>query len=247
MDKTNILIVEDESIVAEDIRHTLERLGYRVTAVVSSGEEAMTAIAEEKPVLVLMDIVLQGDMNGIAAAEAIRRQYQIPVVFLTAYADANTLEQVKVTEPFGYILKPFEDRELHTAIEIALYKSQAEQRITHLNAVLRAIRNVSQLIFKERDREKLIRQTCDLLVETRGYQQAWILLTDNQGQLLKGAHSGSQTESSLLSQTLCQQAIPACSALLKTEGFTRCRTLQQRCRIVPWPRAKRVRGPLSLA
>jgi PAS domain S-box-containing protein len=219
MDKTNILIVEDESIVAEDIRHTVERLGYRVTAVVSSGEEALTAIAEEQPVLVLMDIVLQGDMNGIAAAEAIRRQYQIPVVFLTAYADANTLEQVKVTEPFGYILKPFEDRELHTAIEIALYKSQAEQRITHLNAVLRAIRNVSQLIVKERDREKLIRQTCDLLVETRGYQQAWILLTDNQGRLLKGAHSGSQTESSLLSQTLCQQAIPACSALLKTEGF----------------------------
>jgi PAS domain S-box-containing protein len=219
MNKTSILIVEDEAIVAEDIRHTVERLGYSVTAVVSSGKEALINAQEQNPALVLMDIVLQGDMNGIATAEAIRRQYQIPVVFLTAYADTNTLEQVKATEPFGYILKPFEDRELLTAIEIALYKSYTEKRIKHLNAVLRAIRNVNQLIFKERDREKLIQKTCDLLVETRGYQQAWILLLDESGQMVKGVHANYSLESCPLSETLCHKTIPACQALLKNEDF----------------------------
>ncbi len=123
-----ILIVEDESIVAKDIKKRLENLGYTVSAVVTSGEEAIEK-AREKPDLVLMDIVLRGDTDGIAAAETIRTQVGVPVIYLTAYADEKTLQRAKITEPYGYILKPFEDRELHTAIEVALYKHEMEKKL----------------------------------------------------------------------------------------------------------------------
>lgn len=123
-----ILIVEDESIVAKDIKKRLQNLGYSVSAVASSGEEAVEK-ARDHPDLVLMDIVLRGDMDGIAAAERISSEVGIPVVYVTAYADEKTLQRAKTTEPYGYILKPFEDRELHTTIEMALYKHEMEKRV----------------------------------------------------------------------------------------------------------------------
>ena len=123
-----ILIVEDESIVAKDIKMRLKNLGYTVSAVVTSGKEAIEK-AREKPDLVLMDIVLRGDTDGIAAAETIRTQIGIPVIYVTAYADEKTLQRAKITEPYGYILKPFEDRELHTTIEVALYKHRMEKKL----------------------------------------------------------------------------------------------------------------------
>ena len=91
----------------------------------ASGEETLRLAAEAHPDLVLMDILLKGDMDGIEAAEHLRRRFNLPVVFLTAYADPQTLGRAKVTEPFGYLLKPFEVRELHSIIEIALYKARA--------------------------------------------------------------------------------------------------------------------------
>jgi two-component system cell cycle sensor histidine kinase/response regulator CckA len=124
-----VMIVEDESIVAEDIRRSLEHLGYAVSAAVSSGEEAITAAGEKNPDLVLMDIVLRGDMDGIEAAEQLKTQFNIPVVYLTAYADDKKLQRAMITEPYGYILKPFEDRELHTVIEMALYKHKIERKL----------------------------------------------------------------------------------------------------------------------
>ena len=117
---THILVIEDESIIALDIADGLRRLGYRVVAVVPSGEQAIQKAAETHPDLVLMDIKLKGDMDGVQAAEHIRAELDIPVIFLTAFADEATLQRAKITQPFGYLLKPFEDRELHSAIEIAL-------------------------------------------------------------------------------------------------------------------------------
>ena len=127
--KARILIVEDENIVAFNIQTRLEALGYTVTAVISSGECALQKVAETRPDLVLMDIKLKGMVDGIQAAEQIRTHFQIPVVYLTAYTDEETLNRAKVTEPYGYILKPFEARDLGTTIEMALYKHQIEQQL----------------------------------------------------------------------------------------------------------------------
>jgi DNA-binding LytR/AlgR family response regulator len=124
MSKTNILIVEDESIVAKDIQHSLKKLGYNVVDVVSTGENAITAASEKKPDLVLMDIMLKGAMSGIDAAHAIKEKLNIPVIFLTAYADESTFNKAKITEPYGYIIKPFKEVDLHTSIEMAIYKHE---------------------------------------------------------------------------------------------------------------------------
>ncbi len=135
MPEEKILIVEDELIVAEDIKMSLERFGYSVTAIVKTGEEAAKKADELQPDLVLMDIVLKGKMNGIDAAGKIGK-LNIPVVFLTAYTDTATLERAKITEPYGYLVKPFEETELHSVIEIALYKSKMERKIKEREAWL---------------------------------------------------------------------------------------------------------------
>ena len=127
--KTKILVVEDESIVARDIRNMLLGLGYEVVGVVPSGEEAVALAKETSPNLALVDVMLQGEMTGVEAADFIYSGYNIPVVYLTAYADEGTLQRAKETEPFGYLLKPFEERELQTTVEIALYKFKMEMKL----------------------------------------------------------------------------------------------------------------------
>jgi len=120
--KVRILVVEDEGIVAKDIQNTLKGLGYGVSARASSGEEAIDKAADTQPDLILMDIVLKGGMDGVEAAEQIRTRFDIPVVYLTAYSDEETLQRAKITEPYGYVLKPFSERELQSNIEMALHK-----------------------------------------------------------------------------------------------------------------------------
>ncbi len=129
MNPIKILVVEDEIIVAEDIAFRLKKLGYAVTATVASGEEAIEKVAENRPDLVLMDIVLKGDMDGVTAAEKIRTRVDIPTVFLTAYADDKTLQRAKLTDPFGYIIKPFQQNDLRVAIEIALQRHSIETKM----------------------------------------------------------------------------------------------------------------------
>jgi len=129
MSKTNVIVVEDESIVSKDIQHSLKKLGYQVVGAAATGEKALELVRSERPDIVLMDIMLKGDMNGIEAAEIIRAEFAIPVVFLTAYADEFTLAKAKVTEPYGYIIKPFKEIDLHTSIEMAIYKHGKEQEI----------------------------------------------------------------------------------------------------------------------
>ncbi len=139
MSPTSLLVVEDESIVAMDIKHRAEGLGYRVVGIAASGEDAIKLAREEKPDLVLMDIVLKGEMDGIEAAEVIREEMDIPVVYLTAYSDEKTLSRAKLTGPFGYIIKPFEDRELHSAIEVALYKHKMDSKLRESEERYRAL------------------------------------------------------------------------------------------------------------
>jgi PAS domain S-box-containing protein/diguanylate cyclase (GGDEF)-like protein len=129
MDKIRMMIVEDERIVAMDLQGRLKSMGYEVVGSAVSGEEAIEKAEALRPDMILMDIMLDGQLDGIQAAEIIRSRFGIPVIYLTAYADTATLERAKITEPFGYILKPFEERELHGHIEIALYKNRMEKRL----------------------------------------------------------------------------------------------------------------------
>ncbi len=135
----NILIVEDEAIVGADIQDHLQALDYKVVGVVGSAEDAKRLAASAKPDLVLMDIQLSGGADGISAAEFIRQHHGIPVVFLTAHGDDATLQRAKITEPFAYILKPFSERELRTAVETALYRHQVESEILLMERWLNTI------------------------------------------------------------------------------------------------------------
>ncbi len=137
MVKARILVVEDEKLLSEEIRHMLERLGYEIAGIASSGEDAIGRAAATHPDLALMDIVLKGSVDGVKAAEHISARLDIPVVYLSAHADETTLHRLKITEPYGYILKPFDERELHTNIEIALYRHRTERTLRESGEILR--------------------------------------------------------------------------------------------------------------
>ncbi|MBG1245636.1 hybrid sensor histidine kinase/response regulator [Nostoc sp. NZL] len=143
MINAKILVVEDEAIVAKDLQHRLIKFGYTVPAIASSGEEAINKAVEICPDIVLMDIKLKGSMDGIEAAQEIYKRLDIPVIYLTAYADEKTLERAKITEPFGYLLKPFKEKELQINIEITLTKHGLERQLKvnqkWLDALLRSI------------------------------------------------------------------------------------------------------------
>ena len=141
MPKGKILIVEDEAIVAEDLSRKLERLDYEVSGMAGSGEEAVALARARRPDLVLMDIRLEGRMDGVEAAQIIHQESDIPVIYLTAHSDPTTLQRAKLTEPFGYILKPFEELELETHIQMALYKHQAERKLRESEEQFRALAN----------------------------------------------------------------------------------------------------------
>lgn len=129
MGKINVLVVEDESIVSKDIQYSLKKLGYNVVGSAATGEKAIELANSEKPDIILMDIMIKGDINGIETADVIRQELKIPIIFLTAYADESTLSKAKITEPYGYIIKPFKEIDLHTTIEMAIYKHGKEQEV----------------------------------------------------------------------------------------------------------------------
>jgi CheY-like chemotaxis protein len=141
MPPATVFIVEDELIAAEDIRLTLETQGYQVAGIARTGESVLETLKEQQPDLVLMDIHLAGTLDGIDTAERIRTQYHIPVIFLTSHADETSLGRAKVTEPYGYILKPFDERELHSAIEMALYKHRMEEMAKENAHTIRVLAN----------------------------------------------------------------------------------------------------------
>jgi len=122
MKHPKILVVEDEQILAEDLRDILESYDYDVVGIVGSAEKAVKEARKLKPDLIMMDIMLSGKKDGIDAAQEITRENHVPVVFLTAYADETTVQRAIVTQPFGYLLKPFKEHEIHTTIQVALNK-----------------------------------------------------------------------------------------------------------------------------
>jgi PAS domain S-box-containing protein len=160
MDKARVLIVEDESILAMDIANILRNLGYTVTDTVPSGKRAIACLKENRPDIILMDIVLKSEMDGIQTAEQIRSQYSIPVIFLTSSADEKTLERARITGPFGYINKPFTERDIVITLEIGLYKAKME-------LALRESENRYRIIFEKASEGILITDN-----ETRQFKYA---------------------------------------------------------------------------
>ncbi len=128
-EKVKILIAEDETIIAIDIKSTLQKIGYSVLEIATSGEKVIESLSSSKPDLILMDISLAGKLDGIETAEIISRKYDLPIVYLTALTNNETLERARITEPFGYLLKPFDERNLHSTIEMALYKHKVDSEL----------------------------------------------------------------------------------------------------------------------
>ena len=128
MAEGRILVVEDEHIVAMGIKKMLKSLGYQVTGIASTGEDAISKAESTFPDLVLMDIMLKGNIDGIEAAREIITRFGLPVVYLSAYSDSQILERAKQTGPFGYIIKPFEEKDLHSSIEVALQRYAVEKK-----------------------------------------------------------------------------------------------------------------------
>lgn len=128
MSKLNILIVEDEVLVATDIEESLESLGYSVQNAVATGKAAIEEVEKNLPDVILMDIMLKGNMTGIEAANAIRQKHNVPIIYLTANADISTIEKAKVSLPYGYIIKPFTEKDLRTNIEIARFKFENDMK-----------------------------------------------------------------------------------------------------------------------
>jgi PAS domain S-box-containing protein len=208
MASVKILVVEDEAIVAKDIADTLKDQGYDVPAIALSGEQAIEETERIQPDLVLMDIVLGGDVDGIEAAEQIRRRFDIPVLYLTAYTDEQTVQRARITEPFGYITKPFDKRELYTNIEMALYKHKTEKAL--------------------RRSKQEWENTLDAIPD-------WVVLIDLKGQILRSNHAGEEFVgvplAGIVGQTCCKllhgsDAPPPGCPLLKMLRTGRSETMQ---------------------
>jgi signal transduction histidine kinase len=163
-----ILIVEDQQTIAENIRNTLQRLGYSVSGIVNAGKDVMTQVATTTPDVILMDIELQGDMNGLVTAEQLRTQCNIPIVYLTSYADGDRLQRARIIGPFEYLATPFEERELQTAIEVALYKQQVGQKLRESEERFR------ELNVKHKQLEHQLRQINQQLQETSQHKSNFL-------------------------------------------------------------------------
>ncbi len=216
-DKVRVLVVEDDLIVARSIENHLQNLGYQVLATTPFGEEAVTLAETLRPDLILMDIKLQGELDGIGAAQQIRAFLDAPVVYLTAYADPETLAEAMATAPAGYLVKPFGLKDLYSTLQVALYKHRMEQQVAHLNRVLRAIRNVNQLITREKDPALLLQGACDCLIETQGYTSAWIVTFTAAGAVALRAQAGAPAAFAAVTACLQRAEWPPCWRKLQAQ------------------------------
>ena len=189
MSKAKIMIIEDEYIVAMDIQMILENQGYEVTAIEFAAETALEKAEKTRPDLALVDIALEGRMDGIQAAEQLRSRFNIPVVYLTAFADEIKLERAKKTEPFGYLIKPFKEEDLKSAIEIALFKNDMEMKLRHSEERYRT------LIESTEDAVYLIDREMRFLYANRRYlTRHGLSLKDIEGLEYEKCHSASRTK-----------------------------------------------------
>ena len=174
MNAARILVVEDEAVVSMHLEQRLNALGYQVVGAARTSEKAMVLAEEQRPDLVLMDIRIQGPVDGIDTAQHLRDRFRLPVVFLTAFAEDATLDRAKLAEPYGFILKPFEDRELKTVIEIALYKHRTDREIGRLNRLYAVLSQVNQTIVRLSSRPELLTAICRIAVEHGEFKLAWV-------------------------------------------------------------------------
>ncbi len=163
-----IMIVEDERVVAMALEDTLISLGHSVCGLVSSGDQALKIASSSLPDLVMMDIKIKGSIDGIETAKRLKDHYGIPVIFLTAYADQEILERAKLTEPLGYILKPFKSLELRSVVEVAIYKAEMEKKLQKINQDLESkVKHRTQKLTDEitwrKMAEKKLQQKTDYL------------------------------------------------------------------------------------
>jgi len=176
MEKAKILIVEDEAIIAMELESQLQSLGYEVISIVDTGEKAIKKAETDKPDLILMDIRIKGEMDGIDTAEVIRNRFCIPVIFSTAYLDQERIERAKITMPFGYVLKPMQERDLRVTLEMALYvakidtkRKQAEEALDkRLVALTRPVSEIQKIDFEDLFHLKDIQKLQDQFSETTG-------------------------------------------------------------------------------
>ncbi len=169
-----ILIVEDDAVLVIDLENVLTRMGYQVVGMAATGKDAVNLALSQRPNAILMDINLRGEINGIQAAEQIHARQDTPIIYLTAYTDETLLQRAKLTDAYAYLAKPVREAELRASLEMALYKHSLEKRLQHLNQVLRAVRNINQLITREPDPQRLMDEACEILLLTRSYSFAWI-------------------------------------------------------------------------
>ena len=185
-----ILIVEDELLVAEDIAFRLISLGYQITEKVISGEDALASIKKHKPDLILMDIMLKGELDGIQTHELINKDYSIPLIYLTSYSDDKTFSRAKLTQPFGYIIKPFEERELQTAIEVAIYKHSMEARLERQLKSEELISRISTqlLATKTGNLDSVILESLRLFGQYAGVDKSFILIINDETKTYDSAY-----------------------------------------------------------
>lgn len=222
-DAKNILVVEDDAIIAWDIQQTLQRLGYAVPQIAQTGEEALRACEAGVPDLVLMDIKLKGGDDGIEATERLRARWDLPVVYLTSHSDEATLHRAKATGPHGYLLKPFHERDLRTTIEVALHKHHMEARLAARERWFSTtLHSIGDAVIAT-DRDQRITFLNAIAEELTGWRSADALgrklsevlhLVDEEGQRIEGPMHG------VLSQLL-RAELPANAQLLAKQGKTR--------------------------
>ena len=189
MKKERILIVEDEQNVARLISSALEYFNYEIAGIVATGEDAIAKVSQGNVDLVLMDIVLSSEMTGTEAAGKIRSQFDIPIIFLTAYLNESLLDHAKLSEPFGYLLKPFNERELYASIEMALYKDKMEKIKHQLNLLMNIARKINQLILRENNPDVLIKGICKSFTGS-GFFGAGLFLLDESDSIVAIVEDG---------------------------------------------------------
>ena len=175
MEDIKILIVEDERIIAEDLRRILLKYDYNVVAITSNGEDAIKAAEKFKPDVILMDIVLQGEMSGITASGEINKKAKIPIIYITSYLDKNALSEIKNSQSYAYIMKPFEEKELYATIEIAVYKSRMERMMWDYNYKIKELHKISSKLAGVKTISEIYRIVKNSVVNILGFQYLVIL------------------------------------------------------------------------
>lgn len=200
----NVLVVEDEIITARDIESKLKKIGYNVCEIAATGEEAIKLAEELMPDLILMDITLEGEMNGIEAAGIISERLHIPFIYLTAHSDLDTLHRAKITEPYGYIVKPFTPRDLIITIGMALYKHKMEMKMKAITEMLRLFLKPLTLEEKLDQALQLIVSIPRLFMQTKG--AIYLLDAETNELLSKASLSSASCPTVAVGTCLCGEA-----------------------------------------